>query len=519
MFKNLVLSATLLCVCIITHGQSKLSIENVHAAYLRNSGTIMERNEIKGYFFFYQSDKINKSTNEYTLQILDQNINKVIDIKFEDSKKLSLLESAYNGATLSFLFKNEETKTLDMKIYSIEGKLKYTYSREYNKKTEALMKHYQAFRSDEGTNQNVFDLGEKGYASVLPLSEGNHRTYQVDFYSSTKKQQWTYTPMDEERFAMAEFLGNTDSLIILQVYRKQRALSGAPTSHLVGINFVTRKLAFDIADDDGAEYKFVPTNVQQLKEENKILVLGSYFQPDAKIMKDHSEGVAVIEINTKGKTISRKYNSWASDFAKHLPVNSKGKVDNLGYLFIHKMIRTSDGKLFVVGEGYKRQANAAGIALSALTVVGARTNAGVTKIVVTDMVMMEFDKKYSVVNASIFDKNNNTAEASSMSDYNSQHAIALYLKSTGAFDYEFTTTESESNNFAVCFSDWERSKEYKGKTFNSIRYNGDKFVTDKIELKSSASSMKVFPAKAGSVLILEYFKKAKKIEFRLERIG
>ena len=161
MFKNLLLSATLICILNLVNAQSKLSIENVHATYLRNSGTIMENHEIKGYFFFYQSDKINKSTNEYTLQILDQNVNKVIDIKFEDSKKLSLLEAAYNGSSLSFLFKNEETKTLDLKVYTIEGKLKYTYTREYDKRTEDLMKRYQTFHSDEGTNQNVFDLGEK----------------------------------------------------------------------------------------------------------------------------------------------------------------------------------------------------------------------------------------------------------------------------------------------------------------------------------------------------------------------
>ncbi|MHA4843916.1 DUF6770 family protein [Flavitalea antarctica] len=519
MLKNLLLSATLTCILNLVNAQSKLSIENVHATYLRNSGTIMENHEIKGYFFFYQSDKINKSTNEYTLQILDQNVNKVIDIKFEDSKKLSLLEAAYNGSSLSFLFKNEETKTLDLKVYTIEGKLKYTYTREYDKRTEDLMKRYQTFHSDEGTNQNVFDLGEKGYVSVLPIREGNHVTYQVDFYSTVTKKQWTYIPMDEERYSNAEFLGSTDSLVILQVFRKPRALSGSITSHLVGVNFVTRKLAFDIADNEGDEFKFVPTNIVHLKDDNRIMVMGNYFGQDAKIMKDHSEGIAVFEINTKGKILSRKYNSWELDFAKHLPVNRKGKIESLGYLFVHKMIKTPDGKLFVVGEGYKRQASAGGIALTALSVAGVRSNAGVTKIVVTDMVMMEFDAKYNVVNASIFDKTNNTAEASTMSDYSSQHAIALYLKTVGAFDYEFTTTDADNNNFAVCFSDWVRNKEYKGKTFNSIRYNGNKFVTDKIELKSSASSMKVFPAKAGSVLILEYFKKAKKIEFRLERIG
>src|SRR3569832_1054917 len=133
--------------------QSKLTIDKVYSAYLRNSGAIINHGQIKGYFFLYQSDKIDKHTNEYTLQILDENLNKVHSIKFEDSKKLSLLESAYNGSSLSFLFKNDDEKTLDMKVYDMDGKLKYTYTRAFDKKTDNLMKQYMTMHTDEGMNK------------------------------------------------------------------------------------------------------------------------------------------------------------------------------------------------------------------------------------------------------------------------------------------------------------------------------------------------------------------------------
>src|SRR5690349_20681634 len=115
MFKRFLSATIAVCVGVACYSQGKLSIENVHAAYLRNSGTIMENNQIKGYFFLYQSDKIDRQTNEYTLQILDQNVNKVIDIRFEDSRQLSLLEAAYNNSSLAFLFKNKDNQTLDLK--------------------------------------------------------------------------------------------------------------------------------------------------------------------------------------------------------------------------------------------------------------------------------------------------------------------------------------------------------------------------------------------------------------------
>lgn len=519
MNRSLLLIAAILCAGISAVAQEKLSVDKVYAAYLRNSGSIIENNQIKGYYFLYQSDKIDKKTNEYTLQILDQNLNKVKDIKFQDSKQVSLLEAAYNGTTLGFLFKNEDTKTIDMKLYDLTGKLKFTYSRGYDKKTEALMDQYATMHTDEGTNQNVFDMGEQGFASVLPLREGKNRTYEVDFYSSQAKKQWTYTPMDEERYATAEFLGNTDSLIILEVMKKNRLLSGQLTATLVGLNFITKKKEFEI-DAEGGDYKFVPTSVKQLKGSGKTLVMGTYYDKAANIGKDASLGLAIYEIDSKGKVQNKTFNTWAGDFAKFLPTNSKGKIDNVGYLYIHRLIQTPDGKLFLVGEGYKRNANAGGIALNVLAAAtGGGTNAGVTKIVITDMVVMEFNDKYKVVNAKIYDKTQNTAVSSNISDYNSQHAIAMYLKATGSFDYEFTTGDVDNGNFAICYSDWVRSSDYKGQTFNAIRYNGSKFSTDKIELKSKASSMRVLPGKSGFIMILEYYKKDKRLEMRLEKLS
>lgn len=520
MKKNYLVAAAFLLLSASTlTAQNKLSVEKVSSAYLRNSGAIMENNQIKGYFFLYQSDKIDRKTNEYTLQILDQNLNKVKDIKFEDSKKISLLEAAYNGNSISFLFKNDETKSLDMKVYGVDGVLKYTYGRDIDKKTDDLIKQYETLHTDEGTNQNVFDVGEQGFVSILPLRDGKQRTYEVNFFSSIERKQYTYVPDDEERYATAELLGTTDSIIVLEVMKKNRLLSGEVTSHLVGVNFVTKKKVFDI-DDSKDTYKFVPASVVPVVGKGHFLVMGNYFEKNANIAKDMSLGLAVYAIDGTGKILSKVYNTWTGDFAKYLPMNSKGKIDDVGFVFIHKMIQATNGKMYVVAEGYKRQANAAGIALTALAAMGGGTSsAGVTKIVITDMVIMEFNDKYKVTNATIYDKRDNTAIASNLSDYNSQHQLAMMLKMMGSFDYEFTTGEQDNSTFAICYSDYERSKDYKGQTFNAIRYTGTKFTTDKIELKTKANTLRVFPAKAGSVMIMEYFKKQKKLEFRLEKLG
>ena len=512
-----------LTICLPMRGllaQAKLSVDKVYSAYLRNSGTITAQGQIKGYFFLYMSDKIDRHTNEYTLQILDENLNKVQSIKFEDSKKLSLLESAYNGTSLSFLFKNEDNKTLDMKIYDFDGKLKYTYSRDFDKKTDDLMKQYETLHTDDGMNKNVFDIGNQGYVSVLPLRDGKQRTYEVDYYSSDAKKQWTYEPNDDaEKYAMAEYMGCTDSLIILEVLKKNHTMGTDFSSHLVGINFVTKKKQFEI-DGTNDQYNLVPSSVVPM-DSGRIMIMASYYDKNQNVVKDFSRGLAIYVATTSGKVLSKTYNSWAGDMARYLPTNSKGKIDDVGYLYIHKLIRTPDNRLFVVGEGYKRQANAAGITVNTLSILarGGETSMGNTKIVITDLVMMEFNSQYKVTNATIYDKTKNTAIASNIADYNSQHMLAEYLKMMGAFDYAFTTGEPDNSVFSVCYSDWERTSEYHGQTFNAIRYNGKKFTTDKIELKSKASMMHVFPAKGGSIMIMEYYKKDKRLDFRLEKLG
>ena len=493
--------------------QDKLSFDKVYTIYLRNSGTITQQGQIKGYFFLYQSDKIDKHTNEYTLQILDENLNKVSSIKFEDSKTLSLLESAYDGTSISFLFRNTESNTMDMKIYTLEGKLKYTYSRPFDKQTEDLMKQYATMHTDEGTNKNVFDIRGNGYVSVLPLREGSQRSYEVDFYSSQSKKQWIYTPMEEEKYAFAEYLGSTDSLVIIEVMKRNKALSGQVTSHLIGLNFVTKKKVFEI-EDSKEQYKIVPASVSSLPNGN-VLVMGAYYDKKDNIVKDYGLGIAMYELSGSGKVVNKSFNSWEGDFSKFLHTGSNGKIEDIGYLYVHRLIRTPENNLFVVCEGYKRQASAAGIAVSVLTL----TPSGVTKVVVTDLVVMQFDPQYKITGATVYPKTHNTAVGGTASDYNSQHALAAAIKALGGFDYEFTTGEADNSNFTICYKNSERSADYKGKTFNSIRYTGTKFTTDKIELKTSASDSRVFPAKPGSVMILEFFKKEKKVDLRLEKLG
>jgi hypothetical protein len=58
--------------------------------------------------------------------------------------------------------------------------------------------------------------------------------------------------------------------------------------------------------------------------------------------------------SSAGKITSKKYNSWENEIGKYLSLDKKGRVSDVGYIYFHKVLQTSDGNFFAIGEGYKK---------------------------------------------------------------------------------------------------------------------------------------------------------------------
>lgn len=495
--------------------QEKISIDKVYKVSLRNAGPIIADEQIKGYYFFYMSDKIDKRTNEYTLQLLDANLNKIKDIKFQDSKEIVLLESSYNGSSLAFMFYDDKENMLDYRLYDLEGKKTGNYSKVLDKRSEAYFKLALSQNNDEESeNQNVFDIENKGFVTITPLRENKKYTYEVNFYSSEKKKSWTYNPIEDGKYMSAQYLGANDSIAIVEVLSKDKMMSKEMESTLLGISLTNGRKVFEMRTQDG-KHQLYPMNISTLKGGNTYLLIGPYFEGNDRVLQEKSDGLAVWEVNNQGKIIKSKYSSWNKDISKHLKIDQKGRVSDLGYVFFHNILQTEDGKIFAIGEGYKKTANAAGIAMSVLT---QSYSSNVTKLVVTDMLMLELNENFEIMDAKIYEKNNNNFSLPG-ADMSNPHTLALVAKAWGAFDYTFTQTSKNKASFVSGYTNYEKSKDYKGLTFNAISYYDGKISTDKINLKTSASRLRLLPAKPGSVLITEYFKKDKRLDIRLEKIN
>lgn len=500
--------------------QSKLSIQNVYRVTLRNSGTIVENEQIKGYYFLYQSDKVDKKTNEYTLQIIDENLNKIKDIKFQDSKDIVLLESTFNGNSIAFLFYNDKENSLDFRLYGLDGKQSLTYNKILDKKSERYFKYQLETNgsSEESENVNMFDIPGKGFISVTPLRENRKYTYDVNFYASGKRKMWTYNPIEDGKFANAQFLGANDSVAVIEVLSKEKLTSREMESTLLGINLENGRKVFEIRTQDGKNQLY-PMNISVLRNGgSQFMITGPYYEGTDRVMQDKSTGMGVWVVNNQGKIVKSKYMSWAKDLSKYLAVDQKGRIDALGYVYIHKIMQTETGRIFVVGEGYKKVADGVGIAINVLS---GGYNAAMTKLQITDMLMLELSENFELQNAKLYEKNKNNFSLGgyTSADFMTPHTLALVAKSAGAFDYTYSQMGKNNASFVSAYTDYERSKGYKGLAFHSISYYDGKLSTDRINLKSDASRMIVLPAKPGSVILMEYFKKDKRLDLRMEKIN
>ncbi len=505
-----------LLALIYSVSAQKMSIENVYKVTLRNSDAIRQGSEVKGYYFFYVSDKVDKNTNEYTLRITDDNLSVLKDVKFTDSKHVSVLESSFNGTDLIFLFYNDDERTLEYQVYGADGKKKFSYVRELTKKDKAYLENtYLAVSDEEDTYKGLYPVEGLGFISNTPSREDKDFTFEIDYFSTESKKQWSYTPTEGGKRFLGDYLGCSNGVVYLEILKYTSKLDQKPDSRLVGLSLETGKQLFDISTD--SKYRFFPVTISSLNN-GDAFIFGQFFDPDANIAKDNSRGFGFWKVDESGKIAFEKYLLWDVDMGKYLNVSSGGKIEDFGYMYLHRMLQVADGSIYAIGEGYKKAASALGIASKVLTM--GRGGISAVKIKVTNMILIKFDPNFDVKDAKIYDKNSNNIELPSGAAYVSTAALGKLIKyEFGGFDYSYTQANNDKTAFTVCYSDYVRGKDYKGSTFNSITYNDGKFTTDKINTRSDASRSAILPGKQGQVLILDYYKKEKRLDIHFEKLN
>ena len=484
-------------------------IEGVNTFLVRNAGAIMDKNkDVDGYYLYYAVDKLKNSNSEFAIQILDKNLNEVAKKTYVDNKNTFLMNSSFNNQALMFAMANFKEKKIDLLTFDKQANQQKTISIPLEKKEIQYLQLTQQTSADFNV---LFPVEDKGF--IFNKFEDNKKIgYSLKYYPTDGGKAWEYkSPDNSKEIVSINPIEVNDKIVVAIETARPGMLSRKITLRTKIIDVETGKLIFEIENNKKDKPRLI--NNAFIDQDNNIILTGEYFKDGDNIFDDRSLGIFTQVFDMKGKSIKEVLTSWSDDVSK-IAKTSKSFIDDKGYVFFHKMVRTVSGDYYAIGEYYKKVVSAGGVAMKILT----QGNASATKISITDAVVFKFNSDFKLVAVKDFKKTKSSAP--SLSDFASPQLNAHVLKAFGAFDYAYTQIDKANDRFYACFVDYEKEKGKKGKNaFKTIIYDDGELSEDKIFLKDGDKEFLVLPAKVGNVMLMEYNKKDKTLNVHLEKIN
>ncbi|PWB21968.1 DUF6770 family protein [Flavobacterium sp. HTF] len=496
----------LLCLANLTFAQTK-KIEQVNTFKIKNSGSILNKeNNVDGYYFFYEMDKLKKGDREFAIKILDKNLNEVAQKTYIDNKNTFLMKSTFNNQQIMFAMANYKEKKISLLMFDKKAEQMPTIDIPLESKEVRYIQYLQ----QTGDFNIIFPVENKGF--ILNKLEDNKKIgYSLKYYPTDGGKAWEYnSPEESKEIVTINPIEANEKYVVAIEMARPGALSRKITIRTKVLDINTGELLFQKEYSKESKPKLI-TNAF-LDKDNNLILMGEYFKEGDNIIDDKSLGLSTEVIDATGKTLHENFISWKEDVAKIAKVDGN-YIQDKGYIYFHNIVRTQNNEYYAIGEFYKRTASASGIAMAAL---GGGNS--VTQLTITNSVVFKFNSDFKLLGIQEFEKGK--SRAPSLTDFGSPQLNAHALKSYGAFDYEYTQVDKANDRFYACFIDYERIKGEKNKNaFKTIIYDEGKLSEDKIYLESESKDFRVLPAKIGNVLLLEYDKKLKSINLHLEKLN
>jgi hypothetical protein len=492
-----------------------IDINNVKAVVLKNVDAIIENDEVKGYLTFYMVERKNIKENVYKLVIYDNNLNQKYDIDLTKSTTTHLMESAYNGTTFCYSFLDLRTKSISYSIYDKEGKLTGTNTTTKLSRMEMMGLQQKTQAESNEFYGGLIAISGKGFARYNLDDKG--KSAVVSMIDNNAAEVWT-SPIngdDDNDYVTAVPIAANKNLIVSQVYTRESMMTQ---------NIKKWFLTFQKSEDGSEAFKLNCKGDKHLWSVNgvtfegdNIYVYGEYFKPGVNPFKSESDGIFFLKMDQAGNILEESYSSWTKDINRAVPNAMTSENGKRNKMAIHKIIRTNDGKFFAICEQFKITADAMGIVSNA---INSDYGSSMTKMVVMNMVVLEFDANMKITDGQVITKNNNSVTYKAGLEFYGTAMIVYYLKSTGRFDYDFTTVSPDRSTFNATYTNYDKEKDGKIKIVGNIAYNRDKkIVKDVINIDDKPTAFMALAGKPGYVGIVEYYKKIKKLNFRLEKLN
>lgn len=492
-----------------------LTFSDVNKVTKRSNGAIISGKEIKGYYTLLHLDKLDKGTSLFKLIITDENYTKLSEKTFKEDRQMYIADAAFNGENLciKFVIPDKKGDTQVLRIYNTKGE--EVSSKTYPYDIGATYLLYNMSNDDELETFEVHAIPGVGFLnfSAILTKGGMYKRAGVEMQMIPLQggyANWTYTS-PEKTIENPTFLGANKEVAFLSVKRFASNLDKNGEYSIMAIDLKTGKARFDKEFKD-ERYKLDVVTIEPVSDKESIL-FGSIIEEEKADKRSKSIGMYIARIDNDGNILNKSVNLWTDVAREFKPVDEKGKPMDIGSVFIHKVVTTSDGRMYAIGERYYKAVSALGVASNILAMAGGNAGSGqsVMKIVIAEMVIMEIGSDLKPKKIDFVDKGKENFELPAYAGTLGTTALGYYVDYFGAFDTYFVQERNDKEGFTASYYNRENKIRY----VNTISVYDGQMIKDQIEINQTAFRTYIMPAKPGYISMLQYFRKEKKLEYKL----
>jgi len=492
------------------NGQSA-KIEDILSIRLSDAGPLLEGQEVRGYYFIYETESANKEMKSYDLRIHDVNLNLLKKKKITVPKTNIIQTVLYNGRSICLKFFDSKEDNYVFKAYDLLGEPLFT------KDTDKISR-MESYKSTTASEEypSFYSIPHFGYINyTLTKEKGEKHGYNINLYSDNESTpHWIYNSQSDQ-IEVAMHLAADSNFAYFNIMKRDAVLSQDVEGYVMALSSKTGKQAFEVPLKNKG-YKYLAFS-SFIGPTGNLHMVGRYYNEADKVLKSKGLGLAMLEIDPTGKFV----NTVLIPSNDKLLLNSglveqDEKADKSKYFFFHDFISLDDGRILGIGESYSLKINVLGLAAMAAAGGG---QGSTQDLAIEDMYVFEFDKSFNLKSIQRFNKYKSNFPLPGM-PLPFPIFYSFYVKERGGFDYEFFQKNADNTEAAIYYMDYEkRAGEANNTVLGAIFATKDGYTTDKFDLQKSADITSVFPGTFGSVVTVNYFRKLRAMDIQIVKLN
>lgn len=486
---------------------SQTTFENIKSFQTENVGSFLDQQgQIKGYYLLNSLSEFYDKKAIFQLSILDTSFNKKSVVDLELMRNSGLVDVVTSGDAVMMYFvsnKGYELYTCNLNGEKLGYKFipkneinKFEYDYIYQNSNKELSFYY--------LNPNIGNT----FIRVTHIKGKKYHRYRIICYDDKLNEVWSYSPLNQRKKAEdVELNYGDDKQIIFTISERNFVDAQKVQQKIICLNPVdgTVKYSIDLVDKDKGNRSVC--NVFLDKE--NLYVTGEYYQPGKEIQYDESEGFYIYEISDKGEILMSKEVSW--DKYETLLTEKedvkKRKIDRYS-LYFHDLIFLDSGKIYFVGEQYRKKLSLSGALIN--EAVGFYASS-YYEIEFGDLLLLEFDENFFLEDVKRIEKHHHSKlMIHGKGGYSTDYLVNKY-KEQGEFDLKFIDKNLNRSSFSIIYSNI--------KNYVSLTVDGEAIRIKEIDfqLVNNPVSNYLMNINNNQILFYEYIKRDKTLKLSLRK--